>query len=824
MESAKSANAPVFSDQAKFIEPAGKQEVSYQGRSMKPANVSNNASLAEGSTSVSRILLHEYHVSQLKDVKAATCELPDECPDWFEPYRKSVFEPLCKINNQFVRGGVSLFNTINAFSPRYNDMIVALMKLEKASQAGAFDDEQKRAITGWLDDVFELFPVGWRELPLVVSPEVAKWKLREEDKELKPVLEANYDEYLNKIGRKAFVPPWMNRDVNEQDLGSVYFAYYNIRNENVACDESGASLTAAGLYDKDEALYDWLVAFQDEENTRRVSGLTELEYNSVKHRLSTVDKGIARIEELKPENKFKWDYLQPQENNDEGSCSGQLDDGASIAAEEVPEVISEAMPETELADGKSIKPSGSISVTKARKGRKKRKACYETNNKGPGSKKIKTEVSEEYLAVKRSARLKEKLIQEDGSLVPLKEGEVYRYTYHTDPEVIKKLNLSSPLCKKSRVDRKSAVREIVDIISPVQVKNTLEDPLAEPVLNMSSGYISKLFGVGLYEVTLPAEVVRQLGMECDQEGEAQVNVDAYRVVTLLLEQLRAFASESVGKRSESVEEDGNRLLKSLDPCFGALAESVERHLYKKDKTVRPEIQKTLEELSLLRHSAHSSVREIVTGNGRKPSDDYSVTDLFWSAAFKPSSRFRAGLLQPEEAASMADAEVDDLPHDQYMSLPAEVSERFPEQFSGVKNSPGREGYIQADFRVVGRLLADRIKHFQRVFQDPQGVWSIDDARQQFDLIKVLSDSLNEYCAGRLRHHDSNRNLLSQDAGEVSGELMAVKHYYAICTLLPHLKALADSLGTNNHTFFARELQHKRKDVRESLKAMASSKK
>ena len=616
----------------------------------------------------------------------------------------------------------------------------------------------------------------------------------------------------------------MNRDVNEQDLGSVYFAYYNIRNENVALDESDASITAAGLYDKDEALYDWLVAFQDEENIRRVSGLTELEYNSVKHRLSTVDKDIARIEELKPENTFKWNYLQPQENNDESSCSDQLDDGASIAAEEVPEVISEAIPETELAHGKSIKPSGSISVTKARKREKKRKACYETNNKESGSKKIKTEVSEEYLAVKRSARLKEKLIQEDGSLVPLKEGEVYRYTYHTDPEVIKKLDLSSPLCKKSRVDRKSAVREIVDIISPVQVKNTLEDPLAEPVLNMSSGYISKLFGVGLYEVTLPAEVIRQLGLECDQEGEAQVNVDAYRVVTLLLEQLRTFAYKNVGKRSESAYEEGTRLLKNLDPCFDALAESVERHLYKKDKTVRPEIQKTLEELSLLRHSAHSFARELMAQSGRKALDDYSVTDLFWSAAFKPSSRLRAGLLQPELIEAMTDAETDDLPQDQYMDLPAVVLERFPKRFSDAGNASDREGYVRVDFRMAGRLLADEIERFQRVFKDPLGVWDSEDARQQFSLIEVLSDSLNEYCTGRLRRYDTNRDLLSLDTGAVSDELMDVKHCYAICTLLPHLKALTDSLKTNYHTFFASELQHKRKDVRESLKAMALSKK
>ena len=310
MESAKPAEVSAVSGPAKVAEFTEKQEVQYQGRSMKLANVSNNASLAEGSPSVSRKPLHEYCVSQLKDVEAVKCELPEKCPDWFEPYRKSVFEPLCKIYNQFVDGKDPMFNTINAFSRNYNDMIISLMKLEKASQAGAFNDEQKSSIAGWLDDVFELFPVNWRELPLVVSPDVAKWKLREEDKKLERTLKANYDEYLKKVNREAFVPSWMSKYVAGVDLGKAYFAYHSIRNEGVNSAKPRISLTAADLYKKDEVFNNWLVDFQDEENVVQKPGFTKLEYLSMRHRFSTVDEGIARIETLQASHKFRWTDLK----------------------------------------------------------------------------------------------------------------------------------------------------------------------------------------------------------------------------------------------------------------------------------------------------------------------------------------------------------------------------------------------------------------------------------------------------------------------------------------------------------------------------------
>ncbi|WP_354022340.1 hypothetical protein [Endozoicomonas lisbonensis] len=319
-----------------------KQKVQYQGRDMtlpdaSRSDVSGYMPAAEHSSSVSGKPLHEYYVSQLKNVDAKAFGFPDKCPDWFERYRSSILVPLGKIYNQFVDGGKPLFNTVNAFGRNYNDMIIALMNLEKACETGAFSEEQKGIIAGWLDDVFGTFPVNWRHLPLVVSPDVKGWKLKKADKDLKPALDANYDDYLKKIGRIAFVPPWMNKKVYGEDLGSIYFTYYNVRNDNVAPTRKGESLTATDLYKKNDGLYNWLVAFQDKEEAIKSSDLSEFEYECMKYRLSTVDEEIADIKRLQPKHKFKWTGLKSSDGlpvtagkRSRSSNSGLEDHGQSF--------------------------------------------------------------------------------------------------------------------------------------------------------------------------------------------------------------------------------------------------------------------------------------------------------------------------------------------------------------------------------------------------------------------------------------------------------------------------------------------------------------
>ncbi|WP_145912661.1 hypothetical protein [Endozoicomonas montiporae] len=214
----------------------------------------------------------------------------------------------------------AFLNTANAFSPTYNNVVIALMKLQVACEENAFTAEQKSIIAGWLDDAFEYFPVGWRELPLALSPDVKRWKIKACDKCFEPRLKSNRERYMQETKREQFIPPWMNKEVNGLDLGDVYLTYYSLRNSTI---REGEPITAKGLSEREPGLNDWLVAFKHEEYICQESDISEVSYNSMSHRLSLVDKEIAAITtpvevdkeevktiELQPQHKFSWTGLE----------------------------------------------------------------------------------------------------------------------------------------------------------------------------------------------------------------------------------------------------------------------------------------------------------------------------------------------------------------------------------------------------------------------------------------------------------------------------------------------------------------------------------
>ena len=292
--------------------PTCQKSVQYQSYSLSSVTASVSTPETGMSHGAGDKKLPEYRIAVAEEG-----ELPETCPDWLAGYDKEVFQPLLRIYNVFADQRKSLNNLINGTGVYYNRLVVALMILDKACLNGGISEEHQKKIAGWLDDLLKDLPIDWRELPLVTNPDINNWQLPKGYKHLGSELDKNREIYLQSIGKESFVSPFLcSRKINGLDLGSIYIAYYIMRNENVSKIAGSDSLVAEDFFVKDPVLYDWLVLFRDKEKVQQDSGITDFEYNAMVDMLNNVDATIANIPGLKDKNKFKWSDLVAQPGMD----------------------------------------------------------------------------------------------------------------------------------------------------------------------------------------------------------------------------------------------------------------------------------------------------------------------------------------------------------------------------------------------------------------------------------------------------------------------------------------------------------------------------
>lgn len=402
--------------------PHQEENVQFHGHELSPGVAAKHLVATDGASVVAARPLPEYRIGKAEEVA-----IPEVCPEWFKRYDKTVFRSLLKMYNVFVDGKSTMCKLVNGTSPHYNHLIVILMTLDKACQKGDISPEHQREIAGWLDDLLENLPTDWRDLPLVINPAVGRWALPEWCKELAGELDQNREAYLKSIGKESFVAPWLcNKVINSLDLGSIYLAYYTIRNNNITSVSGSPSLTPDGLFAKDPVLYDWLVMFRDKEKIQQNFDISDIEYNAMVEMLSSVDGMIARTPGLKGKNRFKWNQLavkpgmeQRWDVIDSGSgseSSSSIPDSLPVSIPVDPHSVSES--QTGLRAIPREKTSSACTLT-VHKVEVPQPGMESQLRLSPKNLKLETDDSDNPYAKKRP----------DGTWRDLKEGEVYREFY-----------------------------------------------------------------------------------------------------------------------------------------------------------------------------------------------------------------------------------------------------------------------------------------------------------------------------------------------------------------------------------------------------------
>ena len=933
-------------------------DVSFKVYDLKTLEAAKYFSSAGSAPAIPARKLPEYRIA-----KAADNQLPDTCPEWFKEYEGSIFQPLAKVYNLLVGRRSSQLKLINGTSRLYNQLITALLLLDKVCLDERLSKENQQEVAGWLDDMLEGFPESWRDLPLVTNPDVKDSKMPKDYAHMDSELDSNRKAYLEEIGKESFVPRWLcHQVVNGFDLGEIYINYYNMRNENISQEEGGASLTAEEFFAKDPVLYDWLVMFRNKEKILQNFEISDIQYDSMVDMFTGVDAPITRFRWLENDCKFKWIDLAEKEGMDQrwgeesgsesdsegGSESGSVnsvaptkgattgqkstsvlspvlslaslsneaitehdrEEAEAAAGEQIPIEFMESAsalentdkPETEVASVSSeplvpftatslpsfqpqrsgrrmvtqeppsaeVEEANSESAPKRRKlmGRRRKKSkrtksTFSSAASKPRSKRPIVDEEKVFLKVKSSARLSEKLLNKDGSVVKTGEGQHYRYSYHTDPKVIARIDLDSPLCEIVSRDSNgiiTEVKEIIDIFTPYSVDDYCTPPeMYEEPRTKEEGeplVVSITYGEACqdpdhtvmvstpHNVSLTVKIVRFLDLESNEKDNADklVRVDAHSVAMAVVDKLRIMAEKSASGRTEEEERMACKLLRVLNTCFTGLNASVDTQMSNRKSPVDADMLKTLEELLRLEHDAHVFTNEIVERTARGEGDEDASWNRLWPSAFAPTRRFRKGLLTPKSINNMKEGE--EFPIGSEMRLSGDVLQLFKNSMPEFRKDTERENSVFLDFRVAGSLLAKEINAFYATYKDETGVWSLDGAVEQFRFIELLIKDLHDYCDARLRKYDSSRELYreverftDEIAAPITGDMpslveestweqydqdfMAVKHCYSLCSLLPQLTAFVKALGGGDHELFKKELAFKRRGTRVATRFLKS---
>lgn len=780
--------------------------------------------------------LTDYHVSRVGAVEAQKVNLPRSCPDWFLPLKNDVFSVLAESRRLLQKRTRDSMDFISGLDSRYNDLVLGLLKLEKAIREGEFDPDQIQTIAGWLDHSLALFPVPWRDLPLVVNTELEGWQLSADDQEFQSVIETNFTQYLEETQRECYLPLWMSKVVHGIDLATAYLYYHNIRHENVTPGKQ--PLTAASLFKKNDMLYDWLVLFQDKKTVCTEFGLSEYEYQAVCKLLDDVDEHVAAIPRLKAASKFPWKSLKDRPGMEERV---QARMPASFSDDSSSSASGQALSETG--------DSGSASGKTSRASRHSLTALTRSTGKGKQSKQQEIE----YLANKDKTRAG--LLLEDGSLRPLRPGECYRYS-HYPSENFASLDLLSPtIFTVMEGHNMKEVKEVTGIIMPHDVPETIpQDVQNQPDCKQHAGLICEIplekLRKTAFEVILPAWVLQKINLECEGEEGDRYRVDAYTVATKVRNRLQSLAYEKAGDCTEAAQKEAQELLQVLDSCFQALKCTL--------VTSMPEGQEcrlaALEELSRLRNAASVFVDNIQSRGGRRADDEDVIWGELWKATHTPGVVLAKAFMRPEALAHnyprLQCSESLQVPvsHDVLELCDSDIPE-----FTGSTEYPGK---VIINVKDAGRLLVKQFDRLAWAYKDSMGVWAKPEAKRRCHLLCNLMTELQEYCQLQLladsekrkdqlvaelvparedklatvklteeefikgMHPEFNMDYVRQPGSLSTGEgkqsqrdenMNLIRNCYAFCfALQPKLVAFAAVVQTKDHSYFWRDLDSQRR--------------
>ena len=454
-------------------------------------------------------------------------------------------------------------------------------------------------------------------------------------------------------------------------------------------------------------------------------------------------------------------------------------------------------------------------------------------------------------------RLKDKLLQKETYLQgreqvetyrrkPLQEGEVYRFRHHIDSDSIKRMNKEHPVADLIYGDDGNLIEvdEIIDIMTPLQPDEipSIESVLAATAAT-SEGCLHKKFNPSFrsYEVVLPVETVRFLGLYDGQETGDKVTLNAFVAARQMVETLRCVMNKYAASRTAQAGRELCQQIAILDDCFKALKWNVDALLppRRSDKEADVHVLKTLEELSRLQHCVQTFARELVNRTDCRDDEGTAWRDV-WPAAFAPLRRFHHGLLKPELVEKMEKNEK--LPKENNMFLSSGMIKFFKGASPNCEEDKDTNEFVSVDYRFVARLLIQQIDVICKTYKNTKGVWNPDNASVHVKQVIQLIRELRVYCEGRLRERDSRRDLFLERKEELSfeeqrymwafkeerlgekrykNEIEPLKHCYAICGLLPELEAFAQALKTENHTVFLKELNSRRNEMKVSAYALKS---